>query len=235
MRSAQYNYPRFRLDYYNLDEFPGPSAGEPFPDFELTTSDGRTLTKADLLGSWVVLETGSITCPMYISNIAAMNALATRYPEVSFYVLYVREAHPGERTGATNSTADKESRSQLLKQLDNEKRTILLDDVSGELHRQIGLLPDSVYVINPEGIVAFRSDWNRPDVTESVLTQRQTAKFEAGEHVEPRKPSPLLAVRVLRRGGFLAIADFLRALSLLAWTHWKQRNRKTYKPRSRET
>ena len=59
----EYNYERFKTSNYEYAKFPGPKAGDSLLDFPMTRLDGATVNLADYKGQWVVIETGSLTCP----------------------------------------------------------------------------------------------------------------------------------------------------------------------------
>jgi hypothetical protein len=88
-----YNYERYRMSNYDLSRFDGPKAGEDLIDFKLTALDGRDVSLSDYKGKWLVLETGSLTCPMFVKNIDPLRDVKAKYPDVEFLVIYVREAH----------------------------------------------------------------------------------------------------------------------------------------------
>ena len=100
------------MSEYDLGKFPGPKAGEPAVDFTLSTPDGKEVKLEDYKGKWVVIETGSITCSMYVKNVGGFAKLRQKYPDVEFLLVYVREAHPGSRLGAHIS--DKQKRKMSL-------------------------------------------------------------------------------------------------------------------------
>ena len=96
-RDETYNYPRFKMSNYELGYFPGPKAGEDVNyDYTLTDLDGNEVSLADYKGKWLVIESGSLTCPMYVKNVKPYAKLKEKYPDVEWLVVYVREAHPGE-------------------------------------------------------------------------------------------------------------------------------------------
>ena len=90
-----YNYRKFAASEYDISAFTGPAPGSKAPDFELTRPDGSKTRLLDFSGDFLVLETGSFTCPLYQGRRAGMATLAARFPGVTFRLLYVREAHPG--------------------------------------------------------------------------------------------------------------------------------------------
>ena len=96
-RDETYNYPRFKMSNYELGYFPGPKAGDQV-DYGYTFTDlnGKAVNLEDYKGKWLVIESGSLTCPMYVKNVKAFARLTEKYPDVEWLVVYVREAHPGE-------------------------------------------------------------------------------------------------------------------------------------------
>lgn len=224
--AAGYNYARFDADYYSLDEFPGPRAGEPMPDLTLWTLDGERVRLHDFLTSTLVLDAGSLSCPMYVNNLPDMRELAQRHPEVRWLALYVREAHPGSDLEPHHSLDDKISNARRTLRDEDEFRTILVDDLEGTAHRTLGALPNILYVVDEEGTVRFRADWARPGELETVLSGERGEVHERW-HFEPRKPNPRLAFRVLRRSGWNALFDLLKDLPRLFWMHkvanWRYR------------
>ena len=55
----------------------------------------------DFKGKWVVIETESITCSMYVKNFGGVAKLREKYPDVEFLRVYMREAH--DHLGASES------------------------------------------------------------------------------------------------------------------------------------
>ncbi|MFK7839999.1 MAG: deiodinase-like protein [Bdellovibrionales bacterium] len=90
-----YNYDSFSPDNYNLQSADGPEIGQKAPDFKLETYDGQKRQLLDFDGEYLVLELGSMTCPLFLTRQDSMQKIAQDYPQVSSVVLYVREAHPG--------------------------------------------------------------------------------------------------------------------------------------------
>ncbi len=192
-----YNYTRLRASDYHLGEFLGPTVGEKAPNFEATTLSGDKVQLSDYFGKTIVLEVGSITCPMYIGKIRKMNRLARHYPDVQFLLLYVREAHPGSKIPAHQSRQDKLYQARRLQGEEAEDRTMLVDSLDGTAHEIYGGLPNMIYVIDPHGVIVSRSAWNNPSAVRAVLK-----KVERGEAVDTIRSgfvptSPVTLLRVL--------------------------------------
>ncbi len=215
----EYNYRRFRASSYDLSRFDGPSVGQPMPDLELHDLEGQPHRLSDYAGETVVVETGSVTCPMYAKGIPAMKRLAAGHPDTRFITIYVREAHPGERVGPHRSEAEKQARAATAPSLLGDNRLILVDDLAGTVHHQLGLLPNMVYVMDGDGRVMFRGDWTDPEAVESILTDPTGSPMIRKEHFPPAKPSPRTAVSTLLIGGWKALFDFVIGLPGLMAQH----------------
>ncbi len=215
-----YNHGRFRLSDYDLTQFPGPKVGEPAPDFGLTGLDGVPLQLSSYRGRWLVLETASVSCMMYARNVDKIGLLRKKYPDVEWLVVYVREAHPGRRRPAHQDMAQKLALAKSLQGDHGETRTVAVDTLSGNMHRAYGSLPNMVYVLNPDGEVAYRCDWLSVPELDRVLGQRPST--ETNQHTltdDLHYPSVWLTARILWRSGLIAIWDFLRAAPQLLPTH----------------
>lgn len=220
----EYNNSRFRIVDYNFDTFVGPAAGEKFKDFALTDLEtGKTVRLSDFLGNWVVIETGSTTCSMYTKDIDKMWELKEALPDVVFFLVYVREAHPGERRGPHKSKEDKISAARTLKPRYGENRRILVDDLEGDFHRAYGSMPNVVYIIRPDGTVHYRCNWATPDAIRTALLDR--VNFHRGENADMKaiqaSRKKYNMIRTMWTGGVIALYDFVRNLPRLYALHAK--------------
>lgn len=78
-----------------------------------------------------------------------------------FFIVYVREAHPGENYPHHSSLEQKIAHAKKLRELEKiHEIPILLDDFQGSTHYAYGLLPNMVYLIDREGTVVYKSDWS---------------------------------------------------------------------------
>ncbi len=215
-----YNYNRFQGKYYNFDKFDGPEVGEMAIDFEAYDLDGNRVKLSDYKGRTIVLETGSVTCPIYSNNVERMQQLREEFPDVEFILLYVREAHPGNKIGNHETLEDKISMAKMLGDVDGENRTILVDTLSGDAHNIYTAFPNFVYVIDSDFIVRYRVEWNDPEAVRQVLLDPK-----ANPVPSPGKGGIIRNIRVLRRGGINAIFHFLPVLPRLMRSRKKLRKR----------
>lgn len=223
--ASEYNYRHFGPEHYDFRTFDGPEPGDEAPNVELWTLEGERVELADFEGSWVVLETGSITCPITDSKVRAMDELQRAFEDVEFVLLYTREAHPGEHFEAHDSFEAKLDRARTFAAEYDVERTVLVDDVGGTAHRQYGGMPNSVHVINPEGVVVMRGDWNDVRTVKRVLENRDPDRIYEREIYRGR---PLFftpkkgVVQVLRDAGPRAVRDFVKHAPTLALMHLKK-------------
>lgn len=220
-----YNYRHFGPEYYDFRKFDGPRPGDEAPDFEATTLDGEGVKLSDFEGSWVVLETGSLTCPITDSKVRAMDKLARAFKDVVFILLYTREAHPGEHCEAHESLQDKLNRARKFDDDYDVERTVLVDDIQGTAHLKYGGMPNSVHIINPDGVVVMRGDWNHVKKVREVLERREADRIYEREIYRGR---PLFftrkkgTIRVLVEAGPRAVWDFLKNMPVLGFMHLKK-------------
>jgi peroxiredoxin len=232
----------FGLSRYNYEEFrrfplmkniakarfgAAPAPGEKAPDFELRTLDGDKIRLSDLRqDSNVVLTFGSATCPLTAAAAPALQELYEKYVDrgVHFLLVYVREAHPGERIPAHRTPKDKMKAAEVLQKEEGIAFPILIDELSGKVHRSYGSLPSPTYIIDRSGRIAFRSLFTRPEAVreaiEELLERQQERKVDhavvrGGEDRGwPSLRSFLHSYRALERGGERSISTFRRELGM---------------------
>lgn len=216
-----YNYEVFSAGLYALDAFAGPKVGEKAVDFTATTLDGRSVKLSDYSGKPLILETGSFTCPQYVARINPMNKFAEQYPEFEFLLLYVREAHPGDKIGEHSSVDEKRNLAQRTRDEERENRTIIVDDLEGTIHQIYGSLPNMLYIIGADGTVLARSDWNDTSAVAKSLEKLRAGQSLASQQYGFRPVAPPVLLRVLTRSGWDALFDFLVNLPALIRGHIK--------------
>jgi len=221
-----YRYDKFTAGAYDLDNFAGPALGSRAPDFTLTMIDGTPRRLLDFDARFLVLELGSVTCPLFQGRRAGMSTVLANNHDVSFAVLYIREAHPGAALGQPGDSAKKHANASILRDDDHEARPILVDDIDGTAHKAFGGFPNSVFIINRGGCVVYRADWNNPSATGRALARLKAGKAAGSPGMFLPAP-PLVALRTLRRAGPDAMRDFLKDLPKLIWKNAIKRNLRT--------
>jgi len=227
-----YNYTAFDAGQYDLATFRGPRPGQKAPDVEVTDTAGAPVRLLQFDGTFLVLEMGSLTCPLFQGRRCGMARLQNVHPDVSFAVLYVREAHPGARIPAHEAVGDKRACAGRLRHEEGERRVVLVDDLAGTAHTAFGGYPNSVHIVNRAGCVVWVSDWNDPTATGRALQQLTSGRAaDARAYFKP--VAPWVSWRVLRNGGRGAASDFLRSLPRLIWSNVIRRNLRLMFGRSR--
>lgn len=212
-------HPKYNYENYNLNEEAfkrnfGPLAkvDTVIPGhFILQNLHGQIFTTAELLGDKVIIETGSVTCPHYCQNVKAMLALARQYPKFKFYVIYVREEHPGENYLFHQTLEQKLKGAEKIAEVDS--RTILVDDVEGSFHKYLGCYPNCVYVIDSNGKIEFARHWNQTDELKIHLHGlKVTDTHDSACLTEPTPLKAKILIKTLLRSGSKATMEYLRAL-----------------------
>ncbi len=228
--SGKYNYEHFKkseLLKLMAGRFRGPQPGDRAPEFKARTLDGDKIKLSDYRDEKnVVLTFGSVTCPMTAGSIGVMNELYEDYRDgdVVFFLVYVREAHPGERTPAHESYEEKAEAAEQLRDEEDVEMPIIVDDVDGGIHRKYGSMPNSTYIIDKSGRIAFRALWTRPNVIEDALEELLEREEERGvdhaivgggeDRSVPVRYGLLHSHRALHRGGRDAVDDFRREMGV---------------------
>ncbi len=231
MFGSKYNYETFQRNRLFRDlatsQLGGaPRPGDRAPDFVGQTLQGEPIRLKDFRGRKnVVLSFGSATCPQTAGSLPGLNELyQERDPNVEFFFVYTREAHPGDKLGAHDSYQDKVKAAELLRESESVEIPIIVDELDGKIHRKYGKMPNPTFIIDKSGRVAFRSLGTRSSVIAAALDELLEVQREQGkEHAivcdgeDLSLPSAQLlwrAHRALERGGRRSIANFRREMGL---------------------
>lgn len=224
-RERAYNNPGYALKVPSIEKLPRSmpaKIGVMAPDFAAPTLEGRVVRLKDLRGKrYVVLMMGSITSPTCVANISAMNKLHKElHPRsIDFYLVYTREAHPGERYPRHTSRKQKFSHARDLARLENVRFPILVDSLDGKIHKRYGLWPVSLFVISRDGRLVYRSNIAYPAELRSYLEELiRTDDLEAkavrvihpvySERLIEREADRETHRRVYERAGAKAFEDY---------------------------
>lgn len=150
-----------------------------------------------------------------------MEALAQEYTGKGFEFLfiYTKEAHPGERWPAHRTFEQKLEQARELQRRTSCERDILVDSLDGFAHRLYGGRPDMTWILDRNGVVLFKSEWSRPDLTREVIDDIVATRDESRhglygqpfytERVAWRRPDPSHD-EVMAENGPQAIDDMHR-------------------------
>ena len=146
-----------------------------------------------------------------------------------FFIVYSREAHPGENYPHHESFAQKLEHAQALREKESVNEIpILIDDLHGTTHRAYGSLPNMVYLIDRNGTVVYKSDWSDSHELDGMcdsLVRLDRLKAEGrpiirkgiSERVHWIPMDPQHRENVYRRSGQKAIRDYYDAKGVLPY------------------
>jgi hypothetical protein len=176
-----------------LAHFPAlaPAVGESLPPLRVADLAGHQLELGELLGEQpVVLQLGSVSCPVFRYRRHGIERLARRFAgRVRFLVLYTREAHPvgsaspytgeewdpwinritGVRVADTTATEDRRRRAQVVRDRIGLVSLVVVDPEGDPGWRALGRAPSAAFVIDREGRVVARQAWVDPAALRRVL------------------------------------------------------------------
>ena len=170
----------------NAQDQQKPAVGELAPDFVLKDVDGRPFHLKDYIGPhFIVLEFGSITCPMCTqSGLDRREALAQKYQgRVDFAFIYCREAHPDHPFGSmayasgpnppqTTNWKDRSKRAQEFRKQFKVERRVLVDETGEEsVQREFGNRDSEIVVVDTKGRIALKQQYADTKELESFLEQ----------------------------------------------------------------
>ncbi len=187
MEAEKYNYTAYDADdtaWYgggiNFSEnryFPDFTFVDPLTEKEVKSAD---LFKGDKI---VVLEYGNVTCPSFLSKENKMTQLYRKYKkDANFYVLYIRENHPGRNFPEHHSMKTKIEHAKKMIEFDKIEIPIIVDDLKGTAHQALGNYPNSSIVIGKDRIVAYRGKMSVPEQVEDAV-KNLLAKNKLGKNV----------------------------------------------------
>ena len=145
-----------------------------------------------------------------------MDRLAKEFAETaSFFTVWVREAHAGGNYTQPENIETRRQYAQDFCAADDAEIPVIVDDMEGTLHRQLGFFPNSVYIIDGRGHVAYRAAWTDHREVRRVLerlrasAQRFERKVNAG--------MPVWSEEMLR-----SVPDDPDAAAVQAITTWEE-------------
>jgi hypothetical protein len=166
-----------------------------------------------------------------VGEVPPLTQLYRKYErhDFQFFIVYVREAHPGENYPHHKSFDQKLAQAKKLRELEKiHEIPILLDDFNGTAHYAYGLLPNMVYLIDREGRIVYKSDWTdaveiddmctslvRLDEMKAQMVPIIRQGVSQRLHWIPMDPAQ--RERVYRRSGEKAIQDYFNAKGILPY------------------
>ena len=157
------------------------------------------------------------------ADIPDMKSIQDDFPDVEFLLIYVREAHPGERLHQHRSFEEKTKAAKLVKPRYNEHRRVLVDAHEGDFHKKYGMMPNILYVIRPDGTVHYRCNWATAKSLRDALEKPDEFHTYENADVKELKAARGLytTIRTMWTGGIVALYDFVKAGPGMAIRHQK--------------
>ena len=156
-----------------------------------------------------------------MEEIPPLTALHEKYRSkgFEFFIVYVREAHPGENFPHHASFEQKLTHARKLRELERVSLPILVDDIEGFTHKAYGLLPNMVYLIDRDGGIVYKSDWTDAHELEGMcesLVRLDEMKAQrasiirkgVSERLHWIPMDPQHREKIYRRSGEKAIRDY---------------------------
>lgn len=152
-----------------------PLIGEPLPEVNVYSADGRPFLTSNLRGHYTVLTFGCLTCPPSMWSISGLEAVYRDYAPkgVEFFFIYKSLAHP-ELAGNYIQPFTLEERMAHATQAKEQFGTQIpwvVDAMDNRLKRALGDRPNSQFLIDPQGIVVRKRAWSNPALVRADLEE----------------------------------------------------------------
>ncbi len=160
---------------------------------------------------------GSMTCPMTASAAPTVQELYDQFGDrVSFIMMYVREAHPGEQFEQSETIEEKLEYARALKEFYDIQWKVAADNVDGDLHRALDPKPNSAFLMDNDGTILFRSLWASDyealcHALDAAANGRTPKTKESTRMIGPVVRAMGHVQEVMTRGGPQAARDLWRA------------------------
>jgi hypothetical protein len=133
------------------------------PDFELETTDGKSIRLSDKRGRIAVFMFVAMTCPPARTQVDLWTVLHGQYDpeEVDMFFVYSRERHPGERGfpefKQTTTTEERMAYARMLSEITDVP--IAVDPIDERTLKDYGIVPNAAFVVDRDGYIVFKSQW----------------------------------------------------------------------------
>ena len=159
-----------------LARTPLPEIGAAAPDFHLSGLNGNSSSLESVKGQIVVMEFGSLSCPVFRQHVREMEKLKSEFgSHVHFMIVYTREAFPNDAAPVERNKDDEiyvdqpkeySGRSALGKQARSQLQItipIFIDTMDDQTVKAYGGFPNGVVIIGKDGKIAACDQWTNPD------------------------------------------------------------------------
>ena len=175
----------------------GPEIGAAAPDVQVVELNGQAFSPSKYKGRVVVMEFGSLSCPVFRQHVAEMEKLKQAEGGRAFFVfVYTREAFPaGNKDVERNHTdgiavADATTLDERKAQAEQTQKTLhitltmAVDPMDNSASSAFGAFPNGAVVIGKDGTIAERQEWTNPGTLKIAIDDAvaQTVSPMASAH-----------------------------------------------------
>jgi len=170
----------------------GPDAGSPVPDTQIVEANGRVFSPSQYKGHVLVLEFGSMSCPVFRTHAQNMERLKSIEGNRAFFmIVYTREAFPaGDKNVERNrdegvnipQAASLDDRKAEALEAQRELRITIpmaVDSMKDSVSSAFGTFPNGAVVIGKDGNIAARQQWTNPDTLRTAIDEAVNAHVAA--------------------------------------------------------
>jgi len=145
-----------------------------------------------------------------------MEQLAAEFADIaSFFTVWVREPHAGGNYPQPTTSEERQQYARDFVADHDAKIAVLVDDMAGSLHQLMGGFPNSTYVIDARGHVAYRATWNDAREVRRILERQR-------EILNRRQAGTALGIPRWSEEVSPALADDPDAESVVSIEVWEQ-------------
>jgi Spy/CpxP family protein refolding chaperone len=157
-------------------------AGSPVPNVKVYELNGPTFDPAKYKGKVIVLEFGSLSCPVFRDQVKQMEQLRLSEDTKAFFmVVYTREAFPaGDKDVLRNkeqgfsvpqarSLDERRTEARLAQEKLGITIPIAVDSMDDAASTAFDAFPNGAIVIGKDGNIAARQQWTNPDTLRNEI------------------------------------------------------------------
>ncbi|MGD0465039.1 MAG: deiodinase-like protein [Tepidisphaeraceae bacterium] len=165
-----------------------PEVGSPAPDVKILELNGRAFIPANYKGHVLVLEFGSLSCPVFRDHVQEMEKLkSAEGPRAFFLFVYTREAFPaGDKDVQRNNEQDisvpkaktldeRKMQAQQTQQTLQITMPMAVDSMDDAVTSAFGTFPNGAVVIGKDGNIAALEHWTNPESLRRAIDEAYDA------------------------------------------------------------
>jgi hypothetical protein len=165
-----------------------PDVGSPVPNVKIAELNDRAFIPTNYKGHVLVLEFGSLSCPVFRDHVQEMEKLrAAEGPRAFFLLVYTREAFPtGDKDVQRNKDQDisvsdaktleeRKTQAAETQQKLQIAMPVAIDSMDDAVSNAFGTFPNGAVVIGKDGNIAALEHWTNPESLRRAIDQAYEA------------------------------------------------------------